>query len=227
MVFSDGNRFIFNKYINHGNKTHILDTNRGALRLMRFITNSTEQEKISRPDNRKDLVGFQIWQDRYHFMREFVEGFNALKFYDIQQVKLLSSSVYNGEYILVENLNMAFTLKEFLQAHMKGEIQPTVLTKKLWEELETFLLSSWQFSFIGDFRLDQVGWTRNGKKQWKLFDMSNEVEIFSEVGDASLVDKIAEDLPMDFVSRVKRKIFDLRKQELLKEGSRFNCPLLF
>ncbi len=157
LVFSNGESFRFEGFLGRGNTTAILDIGNG--RALRVPLEAGEFEiRGQEPIPYSDFIDY------------FIKGHQKYRQVDLPMVELHSYTY--GEYAEVERVS-SFSLQDFIDLYPKGsghqKLSPAEI-EMYRSALMEFARSLWGFTFIADFRPEQILWNRK-LRRWVFGDL--------------------------------------------------------
>ncbi len=214
--FSNGKIFKIQNIIGHGNLTLVLGI--GNERVLRIPLRSGffEREiKTFSSDSQEILMAQKKISSRYtDFLKFYLEGHKSLRKSGIPIPTVYESVSLFGEYIVVEDIHVQFTLSELIKSKNRARL---IKDKNLfYDALIEFAGKTWEFSNIYDFHSEQLGW--NGQK-WILFDFSNTIvrswwsDHHTVFNSSNLARKSFSMLPQDVRIRMAAAIGERRREE--------------
>lgn len=157
----------------------------------------------------------------YHeFITEYLTGAKALESVNAPIVKVFFEMSLAEEYVVVEKLDIKFTLAKLLDRLRRHELstmaqylaaldnEDKAAVKKLMELAERLA----RLTDIGDFSPDQIGWV---KGEWIIFDFTSKMEHFEEIDDKTVFDFFF--LPQPLKDEVQTRIVKVRERIVREE----------
>lgn len=190
LMFSNRREYTFESFLGHGSTTQLVLADRGT-RVLRLPLKPGFYDGVEGPMPYTD------------FLRLYLTGWQRLRNSGIAVVNVNARESDPTEYLVVERLDLRFTLEEFLSG--KQDAHPEAARAR--EALVDFGASTWRLAAIGDFRPDQVGWDGT---RWVLFDFTDHVTPYA-LNPAQTVFGRIWTLPAELRAAIENAIFEKRK----------------
>jgi hypothetical protein len=196
LVFSDGKEFEIAGILGHGNVTMVLGLADG--RVLRV------------PIGR----GFHRSRGYPEYISSFLLAYPELAEAGVPVVKVYEHESREGEYALVEKLEIAFTLEDLIkpQSTIMGEQRDRAV-----EGLIEFARKTWAFSEIGDFRAEQIAWVKD--RGWVLFDFMEGARAYEQLPLETAFEQ------MRIPGELRNRIWEAVMEERAEHGSE-RCALM-
>ncbi|MFT6067873.1 MAG: hypothetical protein ACJAT2_001216 [Bacteriovoracaceae bacterium] len=213
LIFSDNQRLTIVKKLGQGGSSQIFETSTGkAVRLTNYYrTGSYFNGYLS--------AALKLQKSDFLLLPELFDRQSNIK-----------------EYLLVEKVDVLFTMEDFLKGNYQSDLSKTQLESKIFDFAETTA----QLDTIRDFKPANIVWDGD---QWRLLDFDDGPIFASGPNDSTVFDyapkqgKYMRELPEDMIARINERIKEVRasagftfiqntrealesKKEALKETSR-------
>lgn len=173
LVFEGGVEFKIEGYLGQGYTTRVYDLGNG--KALRVPLGQAFENKAT-----------QVVVDGGFYNRSYLASQSSLEKAGVVVPKLfVSESAASGSYLVVERIEVRYTMQDFIDMYKKGKISAEALASRYGPALKTFAESTAQLTYIGDFKPSQVGWDEVHRR-FVLLDWTNGVDQATHVGDETV-----------------------------------------
>lgn len=225
--FLPNEQFTFKKFLGNGQTTVIVETMEGHT--LRIPQEDPMSGSLKNPALYKDFI-----ESYLNSSQELAAAGVRVAEVDLSASRPPRFLVVQKEDIYFKTTSgktIALTLEKFLTEAVRKELNFTEAdTKAIYDKLIEFAVSTWKFSFIGDFNETQLAY--NGR-EWVLIDFARRNTKAVSVNQRQNTfspqryeDHIHEVVPSKLYERIEKAIIEKRKQEYANQ-QRFSDPQMW